>query len=114
MSISWALLAFRKALSISLPCPWESLPAYVLLQNSCFLSDQTLNHVKNMMLVSETLVVSGFMYWACLHLLKSQAWFNASTGKPIKVIQQCAVQINDGMTNAFGKLHQTICSLRIN
>ena len=51
---------------------------------------QTLNHVKNMTLVSKTLVVSGFMYWACLHLLKSQSWFGASTGKPIEVIQQCA------------------------
>lgn len=38
MSNSQALLVFRKALSTSLPCPSESLPAYVLLQNSCFLS----------------------------------------------------------------------------
>ena len=71
------------------------------------------NHVKNMMVVSETLVVSGLMYWACLHLLKSQSWFSASTGKPIEVIQQCAFQINDGMTNALAKLHETIWSLRI-
>ncbi len=65
------------------------------------------------MLVSETLVISGLMYRACLHLLKSQSWVSASTGKPIEVIQQCAVPTNDGMTNALGNLHQTIWSLRI-
>ncbi|DBA84346.1 TPA: hypothetical protein ACH3X2_006236 [Trebouxia sp. C0005] len=45
---------------------------------------QTLNHVKNMMLVFETLVISGLMYWACLHLLKIQSWVSTSTGKPIE------------------------------
>ena len=65
-----------------------------------------------MMLVFETLVISGLMYWACLHLLKIQSWVSTSTGKPIEVIQQCAVPTNDGMTNAVGNLHQTIWSLR--